>query len=101
MARRNGTPDRAASILSYRRLAAGYDAATRGIERKRQRAIALLRLRPGDTVLDAACGTGSALEALARAVGPEGRVLGVEQSSEMMAIARERTRWPRPVVWIP
>lgn len=84
------SPDRGAALASYRRLAADYDAATRRIERKRQRAIELLRLRSGDTVLDAACGTGSALEALARAVGPEGRVVGVEQSAEMIAIARER-----------
>jgi hypothetical protein len=41
-------------------------------------------------VLDAACGTGSALAALSWAVRPEGRVLGVEQSAEMIALARER-----------
>jgi len=83
-------PDRGAALASYRRLAAAYDAATRRIARKRWRAIELLRLGPGDAVLDAACGTGSALAALSRAVGREGRVVGVEQSAEMMAIARER-----------
>jgi SAM-dependent methyltransferase len=90
MARSRGAPDREYALERYRSLARGYDYATRRIERKRSRAIELLRLGPGDTVLDAACGTGSALEALARAVGPEGRVLGVEQSAEMMAIARVR-----------
>lgn len=90
MARSRVSPDREYALERYRRLARGYDYATRRIERKRRRAIELLRLRPGDTVLDAACGTGSALQALARAVGPEGRVIGVEQSAEMMAIARER-----------
>lgn len=84
------TPDRAVALRRYRDLAQRYDAATRGIERKRQLAIELLRLHPGQVVLDAACGTGSALETLARLVGPEGRVIGVEQSPEMIATARQR-----------
>ena len=83
-------PDRGRALERYRRLARRYDAATRGIDRKRRRAIDLLRLEPGETVLDAACGTGSALAPLARAVGPGGRVIGVEQSPEMIAIARQR-----------
>lgn len=83
-------PDRGRALERYRRLARRYDAATRGIDRKRRRAIDLLRLQPGETVLDAACGTGLALEQLARAVGPGGRVIGVEQSPEMIAIARRR-----------
>jgi len=83
-------PDRALALRRYRDLAGGYDAATRGIEGKRRRAIELLRLQPGQVVLDAACGTGSALAMLARLVGPEGRVIGVEQSPEMIAIARQR-----------
>lgn len=90
MARRRGSPDREYALERYRNLAKGYDAATRRIERKRQHAIELLRLSAGDTVLDAACGTGSALATLSRAVGPEGRVLGVEQSAEMIVLARER-----------
>ena len=90
MLRSRGSPDREYALERYRSLARGYDNATRGIERKRARAIELLQLGPGDTVLDAACGTGSALAALSRAVGREGRVVGVEQSAEMMAIARER-----------
>ena len=90
MARSRGAPDREYALEHYRSLARGYDYATRRIERKRSRAIELLQLGPGDTVLDAACGTGSALAALSRAVGREGRVVGVEQSAEMMAIARER-----------
>jgi len=85
-----GPPDRARALRSYRRLAPGYDEATRLIARKRRRAIELLRLAPGDTVLDAACGTGAALEALSRAVGFEGRVIGVELSPQMIAQARER-----------
>jgi len=85
-----GPPDRARALESYRRLAPGYDEATRLIARKRRRAIELLRLAPGDTVLDAACGTGAVLEALSRAVGPAGRVIGVELSPQMIAQARGR-----------
>jgi demethylmenaquinone methyltransferase/2-methoxy-6-polyprenyl-1,4-benzoquinol methylase len=83
-------PDRARALESYRRLAPGYDQATRRIGRKRLRAIDLLRLAPGDVVLDAACGTGAALDVLSRAVGSGGRVIGVELSSPMIAQARER-----------
>jgi SAM-dependent methyltransferase len=83
-------PDRARALESYRQLAPGYDAATRLIGRKRLRAIELLRLAPGDTVLDAACGTGAVLEVLSRAVGSEGRVIGVELSPPMIAQARSR-----------
>lgn len=87
---RPGPPDRARALARYRSLARHYDAATRGIGRKRRRAIELLRLQPGQVVLDAACGTGLALEALARLVGPGGRVIGVEQCPEMIALARQR-----------
>jgi len=83
-------PDRALALSRYRGLARRYDAATRGIDRKRRRAIELLRVRAGESVLDAACGTGLALEQLSRAVGSGGRVIGIEQSPEMMAIARRR-----------
>jgi demethylmenaquinone methyltransferase/2-methoxy-6-polyprenyl-1,4-benzoquinol methylase len=41
-------------------------------------------------VIDVACGTGLSLPLLRDAVGPAGRVIGVEVSPEMLAIARER-----------
>jgi SAM-dependent methyltransferase len=90
MAPRRGSPDRAASISGYRRLASAYDAATRRIEAKRRRAIGLLAPRPGETVLDVACGTGAAFAQLSRAVGDSGRVIGVEHSAEMCSLARRR-----------
>ena len=47
-------------------------------------------LRPGDSALDLACGTGSLTRALAGAVSPTGSVLGVDFSSEMLRAAEAR-----------
>ena len=74
----------------YRALAAHYDHATRFINGVRQKAIAALHLRQGDVVLDAGCGTGYCIPMLARAVGPQGWVIGFEHSPEMLAVAQER-----------
>ena len=46
------------------------------------------RLRPGESVLDVGCGTGPTTFAAARAVGPTGRVWGLDVSGEMLAAAR-------------
>jgi ubiquinone/menaquinone biosynthesis C-methylase UbiE len=62
------------------------------------RSIAALDLRPGDAVLDAGCGTGDALLALADVVGDDGRVVGVDVSSALVAEARERTAGRSSVV---
>jgi SAM-dependent methyltransferase len=55
-------------------------------------AVAELGLRRGDCVLDAACGTGRALPILRRRVGPEGRVVGLDVTPEMLAEAARRGR---------
>lgn len=83
-------PDPAQALENYRLLATGYDGTCRHIEPLRQRAIDALRLVPGETVFDLACGTGPALPRLARAVGAAGRVIGVEMSPQMAAQARRR-----------
>ncbi|MFG2430635.1 class I SAM-dependent methyltransferase [Streptomyces sp. NPDC048590] len=51
-------------------------------------AVAELGLRPGDTVLDAGCGTGRAMPALRTAVGTGGRVIGADLTPAMLDAAR-------------
>jgi SAM-dependent methyltransferase len=54
------------------------------------RAIAALRPRPGERILDVGCGAGAASLELARAVAPGGRVLGVDISRPLLEAARAR-----------
>lgn len=56
----------------------------------RQRVVEAAALQHGDRVLDLACGTGPNLPHLQRAVGPQGRVLGIDPSAGMLARARAR-----------
>ncbi|MFE7190978.1 class I SAM-dependent methyltransferase [Kitasatospora sp. NPDC057541] len=53
-------------------------------------AVAELTLHPGESVLDAGCGTGRALPSLRAAVGPAGRVLGADVTPEMLHEAAAR-----------
>jgi demethylmenaquinone methyltransferase/2-methoxy-6-polyprenyl-1,4-benzoquinol methylase len=53
-------------------------------------AIAAIGLKPGDTVLDLACGAGVNLPYLEDRVGPEGRILAVDYSEGMLNAARAR-----------
>jgi SAM-dependent methyltransferase len=61
------------------------------IQRLRAAAIELLALRRGDHVVDVGCGTGETTRALARLVGSDGVVIGIEPSVTMLAEARRRT----------
>ena len=45
-------------------------------------------LRPGETVLDLGSGTGKICFIAAQAVGPRGRVIGVDMTHEMLEVAR-------------
>ncbi len=91
----------------YRRMAPKYD--QRGAKwpfaGMRRRAISLLQLKPGQSVLDVGCGTGLAFRLLEEAIGPSGRIIGIDQSPEMLARARERIRtngWENvTLIWSP
>jgi len=85
-------PDRALALARYRDVAGRYDALTASGDPYRRRAVAALGLRPGETVVDVGCGTGLNFAALRAAVGPRGRLVGIEQCPEMLARAEERSR---------
>ncbi len=83
------TPTRAMLAL-YRARAAHYDDELTPFEPLRQAAIDRLQLRPGQTVLDMGCGTGLSFAPLLQRLGPQGRIVGIEQCPDMLARARER-----------
>lgn len=76
---------------SYNRLSRWYDVIAGSTEKKyRDWGLQKLSAQPGERILEIGFGTGHCLVALAKAVGSEGRVLGVDISDGMLAIARER-----------
>lgn len=73
---------------SYDRL---NDLMTAGLHHRwREMGVMLARVGPGASVLDVCCGTGDFAFALKKAVGPGGRVIGVDVSEEMLDVAREK-----------
>ena len=58
----------------------------------RRRTVEHLELQAGDVVLDVACGRGSNFPYLERAVGDEGRIVGLDYSATMLAGAEELVR---------
>jgi demethylmenaquinone methyltransferase/2-methoxy-6-polyprenyl-1,4-benzoquinol methylase len=89
---REPRPDASRSLAQYRRRAAHYDLELLPFEPMRRQAIALLDLPAGGTVLDIGCGTGLSFAGLLQRLGPAGRVVGVDPSPEMLAVARDRVR---------
>jgi demethylmenaquinone methyltransferase / 2-methoxy-6-polyprenyl-1,4-benzoquinol methylase len=73
------TYDRWSAVLSF-----GQD------PRWRRFLVACVDVRPGDTVLDVAAGTGLVTRELVQRKGC--RVVALDQSPEMLAVARDRTR---------
>ena len=78
------------SVADYRALAASYDHATRRINGVRRAAIAALALQPGETVLDAGCGTGYCFAQEMAAIGRSGCLLAFDHSADLLAVARSR-----------
>jgi demethylmenaquinone methyltransferase/2-methoxy-6-polyprenyl-1,4-benzoquinol methylase len=61
----------------------------------RRRTVEHLELRRGDAVLDVACGRGSNFPYLERAIGDEGRIVGIDYSEAMLGGAEELVRQRR------
>jgi SAM-dependent methyltransferase len=83
-------PNRDAALRQYRRRAKFYDLELALIEPVRRRAVERLGLKGGETVLDVGCGTGLSLELIEQRVGRQGKIIGIEQSSDMLEQARAR-----------
>src|ERR1700759_3724766 len=86
-------------IETYRKKAKHYDVTSRlypapGYPQRTQRlrTVRALGLRPGDTVIDLACGTGLNFALLQQAVGPGGQIIGVDLTDAMLARAQDRTK---------
>jgi len=52
--------------------------------------VALAKLRPGERVLDLACGTGVVARLAAERVGPEGDITGLDLNESMLEVARSQ-----------
>ena len=84
-------------IETYRKKAKHYNVTSRfypvpgyPLEAQRLRAVRALGLRPGDSVVDIACGTGQNFPLIEQAIGPEGRIVGVDLTDAMLAQAQHR-----------
>jgi demethylmenaquinone methyltransferase/2-methoxy-6-polyprenyl-1,4-benzoquinol methylase len=84
-------------IETYRKKAKHYDITCRlypvpGYPQRTQRlrAVQALGLRPGDRVVDIACGTGLNFPLIEEAIGPDGHIVGVDLTDAMLAQAQHR-----------
>jgi ubiquinone/menaquinone biosynthesis C-methylase UbiE len=89
--------DRVRLIETYRKKAKHYDIVSRlypvpGYPQlsQRRRAVGALGLRPGDRVVDMACGTGLNFSLIQQAIGPDGHLIGVDLTDAMLAVAQQR-----------
>ncbi len=74
----------------YNKIAKVYDLlAERSEQPMRESAVQMLAPAPGERLLEIGFGTGHVLVELAKAVGPAGRVVGIDISENMLAQTRE------------
>jgi ubiquinone/menaquinone biosynthesis C-methylase UbiE len=86
---------------AYDEHARSYERDTAAFQAYREAIVEALPLRAGEVVLDVGCGTGLCCGPLQERVGPAGHVVGIEQSPQMAAVARERIDregWPNVTV---
>ena len=74
---------------AYSEHARSYNRRTGSFQRYRRSIVDALPVRRGQVVLDVGCGTGLCCGMLREKVGSEGGIVGIEESPEMAAVARE------------
>jgi ubiquinone/menaquinone biosynthesis C-methylase UbiE len=75
----------------YDRISQAYDfIADAGEHKARETGELALQLQPGERVLEIGFGTGNSLINLAKAVGPQGHVAGIDISPGMLAVAEKK-----------
>jgi demethylmenaquinone methyltransferase/2-methoxy-6-polyprenyl-1,4-benzoquinol methylase len=79
----------AASMPAYCEHARSYERDTGEFQPYRQAIVEALPVSPGQVVLDVGCGTGMCFGPLRDKVTARGGVVGIEESPEMAAVARE------------
>lgn len=84
--------DRQLALERYRRYADRYDRVERPSRGMRERAVERLALNRGEIVLDIARGTGLSFGLIEERIGPDGRLIGIDLSPEMLSKAEERAR---------
>jgi arsenite methyltransferase len=72
-----------------------YEGFNRDQWQQRDRVIESLQIRPGDRIADIGSGSGYFVFALAKAVGPEGKVYAVDVDPAMNALVAERAKKER------
>src|SRR5918911_2535852 len=69
-----------------------WDTIERGAHKVSNELVELAELKPGDRVLDIATGIGEPAVTAARKVMPNGKVLAIDISPQMLAIAKTRAK---------
>jgi SAM-dependent methyltransferase len=68
-------------------MARNYELRTASGDQWRRELVTKLAPRPGEVILDVGCGTGRNFQQIQQWIGPTGRLIGIEQSPEMLAQA--------------
>jgi SAM-dependent methyltransferase len=85
-----GPPDRQRALERYDGQAETYHQRTAGGDHFRRQTVIRLAPLPGEVILDVGCGVGLNFETIRDAIGPSGRLIGVELNPRMLEMARAR-----------
>ncbi|MEA2283483.1 MAG: hypothetical protein QOK21_4090 [Solirubrobacteraceae bacterium] len=89
-------PDRVRALADYGAMASSYELRTVTGNQWRRELVNTLAPCSGEVILDVGCGTGRNFEHVQQRIGAGGRLIGIEQSPQMLAHARalvERRGW--------